>query len=616
MKNIALPFLTLMLCLFTAASATAVPTAPCSLDNHTVNTVTDKRTGAGSDKKATASLIKQVRRAPGIEVIYQSSYKGHVRPGGMAMKIVGTEVALSGVRPEGAPELGDDVLRTSDYQDWEAGVSKRLARLPGGRVINTVNPFKRDEGFVKEISDLTAEQTTVLGLPCRVWRFSVNSNTIDVWWTDVLTRTTPDGEVRYCGTPQLPNGCAPSGVVLKVVRNGDMVQEAISITPLKETERLFPASWGDEMEAYEYQYECNHCYDINVRVFDQQAVKFSGDKLDDPKTLRDGEMYRCGGGTIILKRVKLPRNARGRSIFATITQYSEGDAYDRTGSVFVIPTGKEKSFLDAIHDQKSVPAFRSGDVDYHGLVSTPAYDAPVELMRFFTGFGVRQFNYNRVPGQTWVDSVSYKMNVTPLADHLEGDVWIGAYIGNWDANGHKISLSLTYYPGDDDHPHGVRRSMPLFNSVNYLEQDGQPYPIFMGKDDLVSHFHLDRPVKKACLYYLTSGHGGWGGGDEFNQKINTISLDGHKVIDFIPWRDDCMTYRNNSPCSGNFSNGLSSSDLSRSNWCPGTVTNPEYIYLGDLEAGDHSISVHIPQGAPEGGSNSYWCLSGTLLYFE
>lgn len=583
MKNQTMKLFALMLCLFVAASAMAV------------------------DKK-TAALVKQVKKAAGIEVVYQSSYKGKVRPGGMAMKVVGTEVALNGVRPEGAAEIGDDELRTASYQDWAANVSKRLATLPGGRVINTVNPFKVGEGFVKEVDDLTAEQTTVLGLPCRVWRFNVNSNTIDVWWTEALE--------GYRGTPQLLNNCAPNGLVLKVVRNGDSVQEAVAITPLKQTEELFPASWGEEMEAYEYTYACNHCYDINVRVFDQQAVKFSGDKLADPKTLKDGEMYRCGGGTIILKKVKLPEKARDRDIFATLTQYSVGDAYDRTGSVFVIPTDKKQSFLDAMHNLKSVPAFRSGDVDYHGLVSTEGYDVPVELMRFFTGFGVRQFNHNQVPGQTWVDSVSYKMNVTPLVDYLEGEVWVGAYIGNWDGNGHKISLSLTYYPGDEDDPRGVRHALPLFNSVNYLEQDGQPYPIFMGQDDLVSKFHLDRPVKKACLYYLTTGHGGWGGGDEFNQKINTISLDGRKVIDFIPWRDDCMTYRNNSPCSGNFSNGLSSSDLSRSNWCPGTVTNPEYIFLGDLEAGDHTISVHIPQGAPEGGSNSYWCLSGTLIYFE
>lgn len=184
-------------------------------------------------------------------------------------------------------------------------------------------------------------------------------------------------------------------------------------------------------------------------------------------------------------------------------------------------------------------------------------------------------------------------------------------IGNWDAKGHRLSLKLKYYP---DEEHRVYNTLPLFNTVNYLEQAGQPYPIFMRQDSLTVKFTLKEPAKNARLYYLTTGHGGWGGGDEFNQKPNTLYLDGEKVISFVPWRDDCGTYRNWNPCSGNFSNGLSSSDLSRSNWCPGTVTNPEYIYLGDLEAGEHSITVKIPQGAPEGGSNSYWCISGTLIY--
>lgn len=45
---------------------------------------------------------------------------------------------------------------------------------------------------------------------------------------------------------------------------------------------------------------------------------------------------------------------------------------------------------------------------------------PLELMRFFTGFGVRKFNYNKVKGQDWVDSVLYKMEVTPLAENWKG----------------------------------------------------------------------------------------------------------------------------------------------------------------------------------------------------
>lgn len=552
---------------------------------------------------AASPLVKKARKGQGLEVVYRSLYKGKVQPGEYVMTVVGSEVALGGRGAASAAAEADGRLVTSDYQDWATLSSRRLAKLPNGRLINTGYTFKVGEGHVKVLDD-----DTVFGLPCHVYRYSVRSNTIDVWWTDALE--------GYRGTPQLMNGCAPDGLVLKVVRNGDATQEVAAINVLKEKKALFPQSWGDAMDYDDYTYACNHCYDIDINIFDQQAVKFSGEKLGAVSELKESVQYSAGGGTIILKKVKLPATARDRDIYATLTQYSVGDAYDRTGSVFVIPTGKEKSFLDAMHNLHSVPAFRSGDTDYHGLVSTPDYDVPVEIMRFFTGFGVRQFNHNRVPGQDWVDSVTYQLNVTPLVDHLEGEAWIGAYIGNWDANGHRISLKLTYHPGGEDAAQGVRHAMPLFNTVNLLEQDGQPYPIFMLNDNLKASFHLDRPVRKAVLYYLTTGHGGWGGGDEFNQKINTISLDGRKVIDFIPWRDDCGTYRNNSPCSGNFSNGLSSSDLSRSNWCPGTVTNPEYIYLGDLEAGDHTITVDIPQGAPEGGSNSYWCLSGTLIYFE
>ena len=550
---------------------------------------------------AASPLLKKVKKAAAIEVVYQNLSKGKLRPEKQVMTVAGTEVALRDLE-EDPSEDRTGWLVTAKFQDWSRLQTRNVAFLPSGRVINTSGTFRKGEGHVKQLED-----EEVLGIPCHVYRYSVRSNTYDVWWTDALT--------GFCGSPQLMNDCVPEGLVLKVVRNGDATQEAAAINVLKEKPQLFPETWGEELDYAEYQYACNHCYDINVEIFDQQAVKFSGEKLPEVASLKEGVQYSAGGGTIILKKVKLPANARDREVFATLTQYSVGDAYDRTGSVFVVPTGKEKSFLDAMHDLKSVPAFRSGDTDYHGLVSTPAYDVPLELMRFFTGFGVRQFNSNKVPGQDWVDSVTYQLNITPLVEHLQGEAWIGAYIGNWDANGHRISLRLTYHPGYAD-PENVRHALPLFNTTNLLEQDGQPYPIFMLDDNLKASFHLDRPVRKAVLYYISTGHGGWGNGDEFNQKVNTISLDGRKITDFIPWRDDCGTFRNNSPCSGNFSNGLASSDLSRSNWCPGTLTNPEYIYLGDLEAGDHVITIDIPQGAPEGGSNSYWCISGTLLYYD
>lgn len=449
--------------------------------------------------------------------------------------------------------------------------------LPDGKTIYAENPFT----FGKNMTEVKKDK--YLGLECTVMRTSINSNTIEIWFTTAIP---------FRGTPQ-PGVGVPDGLVLRVVRNGDQVQEATEITQLKETKNVFPSTLGEKMDAAHYQYTINQSGVITIPVFDQARINFDGAKI--PESLVGGEIYNVGGGTIILKKVKLPEKVSDRQVFVEVVQYSDGDAYDRTGSIFMIPTDKKQSFIDAIRDLKSVPAFHSGDTDYHGLVSTPEYDVPLELMRFFTGFGVRAYNKNVVPGQEWVDSVLYKTEVTNIADRLVNEAWIGAYIGNWDSKGHRLSLKLKYYP---DGERQTYRTMPLFNTVNYLEQAGQPYPIFMLNDSLKVKFTLKEPVKNAILYYTTTGHGGWGNGDEFNQKPNTIYLDGKKIITFIPWRDDCGTYRNWNPCSGNFSNGLSSSDLSRSNWCPATVTNPEYIYLGDLSAGEHTMEVKIPRVLP------------------
>ncbi len=548
---------------------------------------------------------KKFKKAKGIEVTYQSSYKGKVRPGQMLMKVNGDQVALEAVRPKMNPQMANkprpendarpkrQMPVTKSYMDYSANEYYNWASLPNGDIISSAKGYEMGKDL-KVIG-----QDKFLGLNCTIVRTSVRSNTIEIWYTN---------DLAFRGTPQ-PGVGVPDGLVLRVIRNGDTVQEAVAITPVKEEQTLLPGTWGKKMIAEVYQYTINHSNVITVPVFKEENVGFTGAKI--PETLEDGKSYNVAGGTILLKKVKLPEYVKDRSIFVELIQWSDGDAYDRTGSVFVIPTDKKQSFLDMLRDLKSVPAFKSGNESFHGLVSTDDYNVPLELMRFFTGFGVRQYNHNIVPGQEWSDSVLYKTEVTALADRLQGEVWVGAYIGNWDAKGHKVTLNLKYYPDDNRRMYKV---MPLFNTTNYMEQQGQNYPTFMLNDKLNAKFTLKEPAKNVVLYYTTSGHGGWGGGDEFNQKPNTIYLNGEKVISFVPWRDDCGTYRNWNPCSGNFSNGLSSSDLSRSNWCPGTVTNPEYIYLGDLEAGEHTITVEIPQGAPEGGSNSYWCIAGTLLY--
>jgi hypothetical protein len=217
----------------------------------------------------------------------------------------------------------------------------------------------------------------------------------------------------------------------------------------------------------------------------------------------------------------------------------------------------------------------------------------------------------------WQEQVFYRQDISELATILnESEYYVGVFIGNYDKGGHKVSLNITVHQ-EPSEVHPTEKLLSLFNTTNIMEMAGQEYATMFDMDKgLTVTFTLDKPLKNAKLRYITTGHGGWENGDEFVPKKNTILLNNKEVFSFIPWRYDCGSYRLYNPASGNFNNGLSSSDYSRSNWCPGTVTNPILIDLGDLAAGSHTIQVKIPQGKPEGGSFSAWNVSGVLLGSE
>jgi hypothetical protein len=323
------------------------------------------------------------------------------------------------------------------------------------------------------------------------------------------------------------------------------------------------------------------------------------------------------GGTLILKKINLKNLPDHYQIFAELTTQSSGDAYDRTGSIFIIPQDSI-TFYDALTKGiDAVPYFTSKKGSkYQGMTATPHYTPIVELIRFFTPFGVGYFNDRvQIDGLEWQEEVYYKQEITDLKPYLQGEVLIGAFIGNYDGGGHLLSLDIKAYPGDYVNQSSNKKQwiLPLFNTCNVMEMAGQNYPHFFDTDTLSVSFEIPEGIKQLRLRYITTGHGGWGGGDEFNPKPNNIIIDDTITYQYTPWREDCGRYREWNPVSGNFWNGLSSSDLSRSGWCPGTATQPTYIYLDNLTPGKHTIKIAIPQGQAEGGSFSSWSVSGVLI---
>jgi len=451
----------------------------------------------------------------------------------------------------------------------------------------------------KQKFELTGETKTILGYRCQKAKTIINSNTIELWFTQ---------ELKVKGAPTVLGQSL--GLVLEMVRNGNFVIAATKVEKLKQLPKEATPPSLSFVSSLDYKDLLWKSRFTTLQVFENEKIHFSGDAVSNDSILR------FANGTVILKKVRFPEIKAGNHVFVELREQSEGDAYDRTGSIFLISQGKDISFMNGLQNgMGTLPLYENGNgKKYQGVVATETYEPVLELMRFFTPFGIKQYNHIELKGKTWHEQVSFRQEISELYSALSGqELWVGAFIGNYDAGGYRVSLDITIHPGEGM-TIPASQVIPLFNTTNVMEMGGQEYgTMFNVENGLEVTFKLLKPLKNARLRYITTGHGGWSGGDEFVPKVNSVYLNQNKIYAFTPWRQDCGSYRLYNPASGNFNNGLSSSDYSRSNWCPGTVTNPVYIDLGDLPVGSHTLRVHIPQGAPEGGSFSAWNVSGVLL---
>ena len=455
----------------------------------------------------------------------------------------------------------------------------------------------------KQSFEFSDETKKILGYNCKKAKTIINSNTIELWYTN---------ELNIHGAPTVLG--QNLGLVLEMVLNGNFVISATKIEKLKNespsnllAKTTTPSAVIDGLSYKDLVWKSRF---TTIPVFKDEIVNFSSESKSNDS------IFRFANGTIIVKKVTFPELKKGELVFLDLLEQSNGDAYDRTGSVFVIPEDKKQSFFDGLQNGANVlPIYENGNgKKYQGVIATENYSPIIELMRFFTPFGIKQYNYIQLKDKNWHEIVPYRMDISELKPNLSGKtLYVGTFIGNYDKGGHKISINITVHPSESILDNNTI-SIPLFNTTNVMEMAGQEYAtMFNYEKGLEVTFTLDKKVKNAQLRYITTGHGGWQNGDEFLLKRNTIVLNGKEVFSFLPWRQDCGGYRLFNPASGNFNDGLSSSDLSRANWCPGTATNPIYIELGDLDIGTHTIQVKIPQGANEGGSFSSWNVSGVLI---
>ena len=541
-----------------------------------------------------------------VKITYQTLINGEITSrGGNTIVRAEAETSKSFSENPGV-EFIPQTPAESSYIDFNKKITYQVADLFDGRRISTETPFSE-----YPVLEETGETEEILGYSCKKVKGSLRSNSIEIWYTT---------ELNVKGTPLMSHGIV-EGLVLKVVRNNNFGLVVTHIEEIKKrhAEPLFPENFGEKVDAALYRHLLTGSFITTAEVFKDEQISW-GNPVENPDGIQLNKTYKYAGGTIIAKKIKLPEVTSDHLVFAELEQYSNGDAYDRTGTVFIIPENKQKSFFDALENGvETVPAFQAANgKSYHGTLATPDFSPAVELMRFFTPFGVNHFNDQvEVYGQEWEDKAYYKQEITELLPLLKGEVWIGVFIGNYDQGGHKVSLDLKYYPGSrvvsEQEDEKEAWIYPLFNTLNIMEMAGQEYGTMFENDSLEIVFEVPEGVENVILRYISTGHGGWGGGDEFNQKLNEIFVDDRFVDSYIPWNGNCGSSRKYNPASGNFWNGVTSSDYSRSGWCPGEATNPVFIPLKNPEPGKHVMKIAIPIGEREGGSFSHWNISGVLI---
>lgn len=385
--------------------------------------------------------------------------------------------------------------------------------------------------------------------------------------------------------------------------------------------------------------------DCTVKVFDHAHVQFLPDSLGT-YVPEDGDgIIHLTNGRMILKKITLPRYTRRVNARLTVRVESDGDRWDKSGSVFVIP--KDASPVNILTVAKGERKFPEVDSTRYGkLIGTvPGEDylPTVELLRFMTPFGVGYYSRRDTSARSmtrpvyidgWAGEACWQADITDLFPLLQEECYIGVFIDTWTKEGYLASVDIDIQESDCSYdPLPRRHVMPLVNTLYYI---GQEYPDIFSRKDLDVDFDLPRSASNATLKYIVTGHGGHSGGDEFTPQRNIVRLDKSTVLDFTPWRTDCASYRRFNPTSGVWAQKrdvsfygrkgretktidemLASSDLSRSNWCPGSDVSPISAEIGELAAGRHRLSISIPDAQPiRGDEMNHWLVSCYLVWDE
>ena len=130
--------------------------------------------------------------------------------------------------------------------------------------------------------------------------------------------------------------------------------------------------------------------DLNLTVFDKENIRFVPDAYAGYSAAGTDGVIHLVNGRIILKKIQVPDYQRDVTVSLKVTVASNGDRWDKSGSVLLLPSNSVCEFADVIdhREREKFPEnrqFETGKYDWNctgkGLFANNRADALYDSFR-------------------------------------------------------------------------------------------------------------------------------------------------------------------------------------------------------------------------------------------
>lgn len=257
------------------------------------------------------------------------------------------------------------------------------------------------------------------------------------------------------------------------------------------------------------------------------------------------------------------------------------DNYDRIGGVFLNMVNKGNAFSEDNVTKR------------------------LEVGRFITPFMNKNISPTEVDYVFNTDNLALLFNDPAINDMY--DFWIELnvfgvpYAANEQVQGcagrnDVFEGTLKFISTDESYEHTNQLFVPIVTYTELKKYDASGTDI-VGQTVRTYNFNVPSNITNPKLYVITSNHGANANGEEYNRREHFIYFDGALVDTYIPGGKSCEPYRvYNTQGNGIYGPTPRSlaTWLSFSNWCPGDIIPIRAYDLPDLNQGNHSFKIEVP----------------------